>query len=413
MPIVLSRSMMEKQNTLERIAQRAKAAGYQYGEHLDDDKQRDRPVTEDTEKTRAQVFHVYKAWLINQGMPPEECETSFLSAGSPLPEMVELKDFWRFYALQSTGRITLPDSSKSSCPTVGTLLGKAKAWKAGFLQRTGQELSAENTTEINETQCVSGIRCAVQGSATLVCNIHILRYDSVAIILMLAVADGALDLKDLDQMIKSSGEGQVDWAEKCLDLPVCRRVNRKGDVDDTQPMTPDSFITMFKTFMMQAGYAAIPGSLFPPGSIHMIRRELGKQLDERYTEVERSQHLTQADKAVFGQSYTADTSSCDGLSAFLHHQPDHTAIEYFQGLSQFRHEGLPTQLPAVLKDKTSRHPEVLRWDQKIAEASDAKTQTQARQKRQKALDRLQRETLEDHRRESLVRLKREKLFNLC
>ncbi|KAG5777840.1 hypothetical protein H9Q73_008508 [Fusarium xylarioides] len=238
---------MEKQNTLERIAQRAKAAGYQYGEHLDDDKQRDRPVTEDTEKTRAQVFHVYKAWLINQGMPPEECETSFLSAGSPLPEMVELKDFWRFYALQSTGRITLPDSSKSSCPTVGTLLGKAKAWKAG--------------------------------SATLVCNIHILRYDSVAIILMLAVADGALDLKDLDQMIKSSGEGQVDWAEKCLDLPVCRRVNRKGDVDDTQPMTPDSFITMFKTFMMQAGYAAIPGSLFPPGSIHMIRRELGKQLD--------------------------------------------------------------------------------------------------------------------------------------
>ncbi|KAG5758935.1 hypothetical protein H9Q72_012934 [Fusarium xylarioides] len=311
MPIVLSRSMMEKQNTLERIAQRAKAAGYQYGEHLDDDKQRDRPVTEDTEKTRAQVFHVYKAF----------------------------------------------------------------------------------------------------GNARM--QHHILRYDSVAIILMLAVADGALDLKDLDQMIKSGGEGQVDWAKKCLDLPVCRRVNRKGDVDDTQPMTPDSFITMFKTFMMQAGYAAIPGSLFPPGSIHMIRRELGKQLDERYTEVERSQHLTQADKAVFGQSYTADTSSCDGLSAFLHHQPDHTAIEYFQGLSQFRHEGLPTQLPAVLKDKTSRHPEVLRWDQKIAEASDAKTQTQARQKRQKALDRLQRETLEDHRRESLVRLKREKLFNLC
>ncbi|KAG5787880.1 hypothetical protein H9Q69_013047 [Fusarium xylarioides] len=249
---------MEKQNTLERIAQRAKAAGYQYGEHLDDDKQRDRPVTEDTEKTRAQVFHVYKAF----------------------------------------------------------------------------------------------------GNARM--QHHILRYDSVAIILMLAVADGALDLKDLDQMIKSGGEGQVDWAEKCLDLPVCRRVNRKGDVDDTQPMTPDSFITMFKTFMMQAGYAAIPGSLFPPGSIHMIRRELGKQLDERYTEVERSQHLTQADKAVFGQSYTADTSSCDGLSAFLRHQPDHTAIEYFQGLSQFRHEGLPTQLPAVLKDKTSRHPEVLR-----------------------------------------------------
>ncbi|KAG7415409.1 hypothetical protein Forpe1208_v006918 [Fusarium oxysporum f. sp. rapae] len=190
---------------------------------------------------------------------------------------------------------------------------------------------------------------------------------------MLAVVDGALDREDLDQMIKNGGEGQVEWSERCRDLPVCRSVDQQGDVYDTQAMTEDTFIDMFKMFLMQVGYTLIPGYLFQPGLIHMIRRELGKQLDGQYTEVERSQHLTQADKAVFGQSYTADTSSCDGLSAFLREKPDHRAVKYFQGLTQFRHEGLPTQLPAALKDEKLK--------------------------------------LEEYRRESSVRLKREKLFN--
>jgi tRNA C32,U32 (ribose-2'-O)-methylase TrmJ len=35
-------------------------------------------------------------------------------------------------------------------------------------------------------------------------------------------------------------------------------------------------------------------------SIHTIRRQLGKKVDERYAEVQRSQHLTQGDPCLFG-----------------------------------------------------------------------------------------------------------------
>ncbi|RKK94102.1 hypothetical protein BFJ71_g9237 [Fusarium oxysporum] len=519
---------MAKRNNLERIAQRAKSGGYKYGEHAERDKERGR--THYNEKTLTAQNHVLDVYLAANGVPFEQCDTQFLRPGTPLPEIGDLKDFWRFFALQSSGRITLPDGSKTDCPTVVTVRGKAKLWKAAFLRRTGQQLSDEDTAEINrwlkddlpyekteegnhycrniekpkfnfqpgdldrlidqvwsgqDTKhihdrnrlqfhlllllfCQSGARRGAllkfgvpykvsrsrhssfvptdrmqdihlvlsprQGEPWFFyrlvqrhvknnkdpdsrtfgnsCMQHrILRYDSVSILLMLAVVDGALDREDLNQMIKNGGEGQVEWSERCRDLPVCRSVDQQGNVHDTQPMTEDTFIEMFKMFLMQAGYTSIPGYLFQPGSIHMIRRELGKQLDGQYTEVERSQHLTQADKAVFGQSYTADTSSCDGLSAFLREKPDHRAVEYFQGLTQFRYEGLPTRLPAALKDEVSRNPAVLEWDRKIAQAPDARTRKDANQKRQKVLDQIQKLKLEEHRRECSVQLKREKLFN--
>lgn len=57
---------------------------------------------------------------------------------------------------------------------------------------------------------------------------------------------------------------------------------------------------------------------------------------ERYTAVERSQHLTQADPRVFGQSYVANCSSIDGQGAFLDESADHRHVEYFQSLEKFR-----------------------------------------------------------------------------
>ncbi|XEV05763.1 hypothetical protein FSHL1_011050 [Fusarium sambucinum] len=507
---------MTKPNNLKLIAQRAKSAGYQYSDFAERNKERGR--TRFNKKTLAaqnQMLNVYLAWCSNAtGVPLEQCDTTFLSQGVPLPKLEELKDFWRFFALQSSGRLTLPDSSKTNRPTVVTLRGKAKVWKSGFLRRTGQQLSEEETAEINqwlkddlpyeETSegkpychnlqkpkfnfqsgdldrlidqvwsgqdtrhiydrnrlqfhlqllwfCDAGARRGAllkhgvpykdihlvlsphQGWPQFfyklaqrhvknnkdpdlrafgnTCRQHpVLRYDSVSIILMLAVVDGALNREDLTRMMENGGEGHVEWSKQCRDLPICRSVDQQGEVHDTKPMNQDSFIEMFKTFLMQAGYISIPGYLFLPGSIHMIRRELGKQLDGLYTEVERSQHLTQADKAVFGQSYTADTSSCDGLSAFLREKPDHRAVEYFQGLAQFRHEGLPTQLPAALKDEISRNPAVLEWDRKITQTSDKKTRKEAMQKRQKTVDRLQKIMLEEHRREFSASLKRHKLFN--
>ena len=50
---------------------------------------------------------------------------------------------------------------------------------------------------------------------------------------------------------------------------------------------------------------------------------------ERYTSVQRSQHLTQADPRVFGQSYVANCSSVDGQAAFLREAPDHRHVDYF------------------------------------------------------------------------------------
>ncbi|CVK92452.1 uncharacterized protein FMAN_07348 [Fusarium mangiferae] len=205
-------------------------------------------------------------------------------------------------------------------------------------------------------------------------------------------------------MLKNGGAGRVNWNERCRDLPICRSVNHCGDVHYTKLMTEDTFIDMFKTFFMQAGYRDVPGS------IHMIRREVGKQIDKLYTEVERSQQLTQADKAVFGQSYTADISSCDGMSAFLREKPDHRAVDYFQGLAQFRQEGLPIRLPTALKEDINRDAELLAWDQKIAQA-DESTCKKAKQKRQKVLERLEKRKLEEYRQECSSRLMRENLFN--
>jgi hypothetical protein len=100
-------------------------------------------------------------------------------------------------------------------------------------------------------------------------------------------------------------------------------------------------------------------------SIYAVRRQLGKKVDgessishnmilqppylrrssgcfikrltnlvaEKYTSVQRSQHLTQADPRVFGQSYVANCSSVDGQAAFLREALDHRHVDYFQSLA--------------------------------------------------------------------------------
>lgn len=67
---------------------------------------------------------------------------------------------------------------------------------------------------------------------------------------------------------------------------------------------------------------------------------------ERYTEVERSQHITQKDYRVFGTAYIANTSSIDGKSAFFDEPAQHDYINYFQSFKRFHKKGLPTSLPA-------------------------------------------------------------------
>ena len=72
-----------------------------------------------------------------------------------------------------------------------------------------------------------------------------------------------------------------------------------------------------------------------PTSIHAIRRQQGKQVDQLYTEVQRSQHLTSAGR-ISGQSYVANTSSVDGLGAFLGARVDNSHMNYLEVSSRFK-----------------------------------------------------------------------------
>ena len=57
----------------------------------------------------------------------------------------------------------------------------------------------------------------------------------------------------------------------------------------------------------------------------------------------------------------------DGMSAFLEEAPDHTVVDYFQGLGRFREKGTPTHLPAAMRADLEKHPEIL----KLEESHDA------------------------------------------
>jgi hypothetical protein len=81
--------------------------------------------------------------------------------------------------------------------------------------------------------------------------------------------------------------------------------------------------------------------------------------------VQRSQHLTQADPRVFGQSYVANCSSVNGQAAFLGEDSDNRHIEYFQGLERFHEQGLPGKLPAARRESLKRDPHVRELEQKV------------------------------------------------
>ena len=173
-------------------------------------------------------------------------------------------------------------------------------------------------------------------------------YDDSAFLLTMALADGALfefrTLADLQEQEIPAGDNEVVLRFKAdmLDKPILRKCTKAEGLSD-EPMPRCAFSNILRTTLRNAGYTC-------PASIHAIRRELGKKVDEIYTEVQRSQHLTQADPRIFGQSYVANTSSVDGQAAFLGEQVNHSHIDYFQSLEKFREPGLPCELPAHMME---------------------------------------------------------------
>ncbi|CAF9912407.1 MAG: hypothetical protein GOMPHAMPRED_007652 [Gomphillus americanus] len=147
----------------------------------------------------------------------------------------------------------------------------------------------------------------------------------------MAITDGAIHgVKSLEQLrALQIPEGQqtlmLNWDPSALGLPLLRNATIKEGVT-IAPWPKPAFDKIFKAVSQKAGYIENP-------TVHSIRRAVGKQIDASYTSIQRSQHLTQKDLKVFGDSYVANTSSVDGKAAYL-------------VFDRLREHGITTQLPA-------------------------------------------------------------------
>ena len=86
---------------------------------------------------------------------------------------------------------------------------------------------------------------------------------------------------------------------------------------------------------------------------------------ERYTEVQRSQHLTQADRRVFGKDYMASASSVCGRTAFYNEPSDHDHVAFFQSFAKLRETGLPSSLPAEKVSAIGQDPRFLEMQRTV------------------------------------------------
>ncbi|KAI9768035.1 MAG: hypothetical protein M1839_004298 [Geoglossum umbratile] len=197
-------------------------------------------------------------------------------------------------------------------------------------------------------------------------------FDDTQYLLALAFADKAFcgieSPEKLWQLQIPEGEKALilQWEDAVKNLPILRNATLQKGVSE-EPLPRATFERIVRSVMRMSGY-------FGYATVHAIRRYIGKKLNERYTETERSQHLTQNDPRIFGQSYVANTTSCDGRRAFLDEAAQHDHIEYFQGFSKFHEKGLPHVLPAEKKAALENDPRIIElrdrvWQLKLKGAS--------------------------------------------
>lgn len=252
---------------------------------------------------------------------------------------------------------------------------------------------------------------------------RLLRYNATFFLIHFAIADGALDYDFFKQVLEGKGDGPIEWNEAAQELPVCRAVDRNGSLTSKAMTFPVFERVLKQLFMVEYDYIR--------ASMHMIRRELGLQLDskhhnilqtldliltlliERYSETQRSQHVLHKDNRIFGQSYMAFVSSCDGLAAFLREDADHTAVDYFQGLDRFHQPGMPVKLPAAMSKQVGNSAELANYDNEIKGATSSDGRAKAQKARQNAIKRLREKALQEHRRECLKALRKDRLINGC
>ncbi|KAK2051913.1 hypothetical protein LY76DRAFT_673081, partial [Colletotrichum caudatum] len=220
-----------------------------------------------------------------------------------------------------------------------------------------------------------------------------LLYNEITFLLNLALADSALEgistWDDIHQIRIPEGKTHVSlsWKDDVLLLPVLRKV--KDGVVTEEPMTKREFQDIWKALLLGEGFHG-------HGGIHMVRRGLGKQLEERYKDTIRSQHITHSDTQVYGRDYLANMSSANGKAAFLDLPANHEAVEHFQGLERSREEGLPHKLPAEREAAISRSPDVLKLLFQLDNCTSDQEKALIERERKNLLKRLHREELREY-----------------
>ena len=168
---------------------------------------------------------------------------------------------------------------------------------------------------------------------------------------------------DIQQQDIPAGQDELvlQFKDSVLDKPILRKCTKASSVTD-EPMPKSVFSNIFHSTFRSAGYLCAT-------LIHVIHQLLDKKVDKLYTDVQRSQHLTQADPRIFGQSYVANTSSADGMGAFLGEQVNHHHIDYFQSLERFREPGLPCELPAHVEESLKGDPQLQELEAEVYKSS--------------------------------------------
>ncbi|OAA34230.1 hypothetical protein BBO_09285 [Beauveria brongniartii RCEF 3172] len=211
---------------------------------------------------------------------------------------------------------------------------------------------------------------------------RLLRYNAVLFLLHFAIADRALDHDFFTQILNGKGDGSIEWKEAALELPVCRSVDRNGCLT-SEAMTFAVFERLLKKVFM--------------GECNFDRASMHLHNDSR----------------IFGQSYVAFASSCDGLAAFMRETVDHTAVDYFQGLHRFHQPGMPVRLPAALLAKVQTSAELAAYNNEIRSDVSLDARAEAQRARKNAVKRLRKKTLQEYREECLKALRKDRLINGC
>ena len=140
-------------------------------------------------------------------------------------------------------------------------------------------------------------------------------YNDAGFLLAMAIADDALfgyeSLEDVRKQKVPDGEDELvlRFKDSALEQPVLRQCTKTGGVTD-EPMPRSSFTSILKSTLTNAGYLSGP-------SIHAIRRQLGKGVDSKSSDIGFARFSLSSQDETVSNSCHADLSTAVRLILLL------------------------------------------------------------------------------------------------